>query len=112
MPSVIDIKCKQCNTVNTRRFAWMDPSKFKDPNNALLTSSFHCINCGTGNAVQLKFLPNQEIKFEQEIDFKSLIREDAIPFYIGGPSSDDEHSSLETLSEDAALSLLTDIDTD
>lgn len=96
--------------MNSRKYSWIDPAKFKDPHSASLTSSFYCAFCGVGNAVKIKFLPEKKIEFEKVIDFKSLLRDDSMPFYIGGSSSDDESKMLEVLSETDALSLLNDID--
>lgn len=111
MADVIDIKCTQCNRVNSRKYGWMDPAQFKDPKNAFLTASFHCAFCSKGNAVKIRFLPDQQMEFEEELDFKSLIREDPMPFYIGGPNGEsEENKSPEVLSEGDALSLLNDVD--
>jgi hypothetical protein len=87
----------------------MNPSQFKNPENASITSSFYCAFCGAGNAVKLRFLSDKTIEFIEEINFKSLIKDDPLPFYIGGHSGD-EVKSPEILSETDALSLLNDID--
>jgi hypothetical protein len=110
MADVIDIKCTQCNKLNSRRYGWIDPSKFKDPTQAFLISSFYCAFCSKGNAVKIRFLTDQKMTFEEGLDFKSLIREDALPFFIGDSNDNDEIKSLEILSENDALSLLNDID--
>jgi hypothetical protein len=84
----------------------MDPARFSDPSKAFITSAFHCIFCSRGQAIKLQFLPEQEIKFVEKIDFKTLIKDDAPGIYIGGTTTEDQ--PIEVLSEDAALSLMTD----
>lgn len=56
--------------------------------------------------MKLQFLPDREFKLVEAIDFKTLIQDDPAPFYIGGATSED--TSIEVLSEDAALSMMTE----
>jgi hypothetical protein len=84
----------------------MDPSRFTEPAKAMITSAFHCIFCSRGQAMKLQFLPEGEVKLVEKIDFKTLIKDDAPGIYIGGPTAEDQ--PIETLSEDAALSLMTE----
>jgi hypothetical protein len=109
MSSVIDTKCIHCNKVNTRRYGWLDPAQFTDPKAAFLTSVFHCAFCNKGNAVKIQYFSDAKMEIIEELDFKTLIKDDPIPFYIGGSSTEDS-AGLEVLSETDALSLLNDVD--
>lgn len=109
--TVLDLTCSACGKTNTRRYSWMDPSKFSDPKNACMTSAYHCAFCDKGQAIRLKFLEGEVVEVENVIDFATLIKDEPGSFYIGGATSD-EGASREVLTEDAALSLLNDAPTD
>jgi hypothetical protein len=110
MSNVIDIKCNHCQQTNTRKYSWIDPKTFKVPKEAFLTSSFFCAYCSKGIAVKIQYLLDNKIKFIKEIDYKSLINEENIPFYIDAHPSEEDESSKEILTEDDAFSLLNDSD--
>ena len=102
----VNHKCSFCKRTNIRQYSWIDPNKFADPKKAIMTSAFHCIFCSRGQALKIQFFPEEQIKFIEQIEFRTLIKDDPAPFYIGGSSS--EETSMEVLSEDAALSMLVD----
>lgn len=87
----------------------MDPSRFSKPEKAILTSAFHCVFCSRGQALKIQHLPDNKIQVVESIDFKTLIKDDPAPFYIGGATSEEENN-VERLSEDAALSMMVDED--
>lgn len=112
MQSKIEITCTTCNKVNDRSYTWINPSHFKTPDAATLTSSFFCKHCQSGIAVKLKFLPEGEIELKERLVFIDVLKVDEMPFYIGGNATDDDgetDKSPVTLTEDAALTLLNDI---
>lgn len=84
----------------------MDPKKFSEPKKAFLTSAFHCVFCSRGQAVKIQYLPENVIDLVETVDFRTLIKDDPAPFYIGGSTQED--NSVEVLSEEAALSMMTD----
>lgn len=108
--SILDIKCSSCHQTNTRKYGWINPTQFKNPSAAFLTSTFYCAFCSRGNAVKIRFTPEERLEIEEELDFKTLIKDDPMPFYIGGPSAEEQQASPEVLSESDALSLLNDTD--
>lgn len=106
MSNVKDIKCPHCEKLNTRKYQWFNPDTFRKPELAFVTSSFYCAFCGKGIALKLSYLPDGKMEIIEEVDFKALIKDVSAPFYIGGPSGDDDDKSPEILTEDAAFSLL------
>lgn len=109
--TILDLTCSSCGKINTRCYSWMDPSKFSNPKVAAMTSAYHCIFCDKGQAIRLKFLEDETVEVESEIDFATLIKDEPGSFYIGGSTGNDE-PTREVLTEDAALSLLNDAPTD
>ncbi len=81
----------------------MDPASFSKPEEALLTSVFFCCHCQKANAVKIKYLPEGKIEFDKELDVKTIIKDEPIPFFIGHPEEVEE-----VLSNTGSLSLLVD----
>lgn len=102
----LDLTCSGCGETNTRRYSWMDPTKFSDPKKACMTSAYHCAFCDKGQAVRLQFLEDGKVEVQHMIDFSTLISDEPGSFYIGGSTGEEPHQ--EVLTEDAALSLLND----
>jgi hypothetical protein len=101
LSNTIDISCKQCKRINSRKYSWIDPSKFSKPEKAFMLSSFHCKFCSLGNAIKIQFLSDGKISLSEIIDFKTLINEE-------NSFAPEEEIPVVILTEDAAISLLND----
>lgn len=100
MASFIEIPCKQCKKINSKRYSWLNPTSFSNPKKASMLFSFHCSECSYGNAVRLAFLPDQKVEIIQIVDFTSLIKEDLL--------FNNQEEEIEVILADAGLSLLND----
>ena len=95
----ISLTCEGCGKPEHREYGWIDPTKYKNPNMACITSMYHCIKCQHGNAVQLKFLSEGNIEEIGRLDFTKQINYNAIPFYISHRTTETDED--EFLTEDA-----------
>src|SRR5687767_1545371 len=97
----LKIECS-CGHTNARKYSWFDPSIFKTPKDASLTSIFFCEKCVKGQSYKIQYLPNREMKVTEKLVLSTQIKE-GNEFYIGGYIDEETEGEekVEALSEDA-----------
>lgn len=92
MHKVIDIACSHCSATNTRSYGWIDPKLFSDKSEPVLTSTFFCVKCYSGNSVKIKFLSEQQIEIEEILDFKPIVSSLSEDIYLDKQEDPEEEN--------------------
>jgi len=67
--------CKSCNKSSELSTPWIDPVLFTKPEAAKKTITWWCTNCGDGQAVLLKLLPDNNVELLETLEYKELSAE-------------------------------------
>lgn len=108
-------ECSHCNQTYEMKQSWINPEVFTTPDKAFMTSSFWCQRCEKGQAVKLLMLPDSEVKVVENLEYRSMVRENS-PLHYSPPSNDSDEDDkekeerIESMTEDKALKILSALD--
>ena len=83
--------------LNSRKYSWLNPAEFINPDSASLLSTFFCAFCAKGNAIKLLFKPDKTIEIDEQVEYKSLINENSPAFWLEDVPEGEEENVDEDL---------------
>lgn len=98
-------QCSACGKNYIRHQSWIEPSSFKNPEEACLTTTFWCPSCDSGQALKLRMLPDLQVEVVTQCDYKTLVSESAPTWFNHSDEDEENEDSLEDVTEKKAFSL-------